>query len=180
MQSKSGKRTMKFAVRAGVNAGITAMVYSLLYMANNSIDNYLNICVMTIAAVFITEVGWEKTWRAGASRCLIMGIGVAFGMLVVYLDNLLGNNEIAVCILLSISIVGMLTAERLTGMMDIQCKLGSVSMILTVFTFRGDFYANIGKSCYGYGLMFFISTVVTSVICLVVTYLWDAAHEPGA
>lgn len=177
MPPKPEKGLKEIDVRAGVNAGITAMVYMLLNMALPGIDTWLNICVMTIAAVFITEMTWKKTWASGLSRCLIIGIGVVFGLIVVFLDNLCGNNDIVVCVLLGVAAVGMLVVEKCTGKMYVQCKLGAVSMALTVFTFRGAFYANMGKTCYQYGIMFFLSTVATAVICLVVMLVWDTVKN---
>ncbi len=176
MPPKPEKGLREIDVRAGVNAAVTALVYMLLLRAIPGTDKYLNICVMTIAAVFITEHSWKKTWEAGLARCLIIGIGVAFGFLVVFLDKLFGS-DLLVCLLLGLGTVGMLVAEKLTGKMYVQCKLGAVSLALTVFTFRGAMYANMGKSCYGYGLMFFLSTVATAVICLAVMWVWDALSK---
>lgn len=160
-------------VRAGVNACVTALVYMLLYKLIPGVDDYINICVMAIAAVFITEADWKKTWSAGLTRCIVIGIGVIFGFAVVFLDGLF-HSDVAVCLLLGVGTVCMLVVEKLTGKMYVQCKLGSVSMVLTVFTFRGEFYAQMGKSCYGYGVMFFLSTVLTAAICLAVMCVWDA------
>lgn len=176
MPPKPEKGLKEIDVRAGINAAVTALIYMLLYKLIPEVDKYLNICVMAIAAVFITEHNWKKTWEAGLSRCLIIGIGVAAGFVVVFLDSLF-QNDVLVCLFLGIGTVGMLVAEKLTGKMYVQCKLGAVSLVLTVFTFRGAFYANMGKTCYGYGLMFFISTVVTAVICLAVMWIWDAVTK---
>lgn len=176
MPPKPEKGLREIDIRAGVNAAVTALIYTLLVKGIPDASNYLNICVMTIAAVFITEQSWKKTWEAGLTRCLIIGIGVVFGILVVFLDNLIGN-DILVCLLLGLSMMGMLVVEKLTGKMYVQCKLGAVSLALTVFTFRGPFYANMGKSCYGYGLMFFLSTVVTVIICFAVMWIWDKVKQ---
>ena len=176
MPPKPEKGFREIDVKAGVNACVTALVYMLLYKTVPGVDNYLNICVMAIAAVFITETDRKGTWSSGLSRCIVIGIGVVFGFVIVFLDGLL-HSDIAVCIFLGVGTVCMLVVEKLTGKMYVQCKLGSVSMVLTVFTFRGAFYAQMGKTCYGYGVMFFLSTVVTVVICVAVAFLWDAARS---
>lgn len=169
-QTEKGFREIDF--RAGVNAGVSALVYMLLHRFIPGIDQYLNICVITIAAVFITEMEWKKVWTAGLSRCVIMCIGALFGFVVVFLDGLV-NNDIFVCVLLGIAVVCMLVVEKLTGKMYVQCKLGVVALALTVFTFRGAFYAQMGKTCYNYGIMFFLSTVAVVPICVIIMFVWD-------
>lgn len=170
---KVQKGLREIDVRAGVSACAAALAYMLLTRLIPGIDQYINICVMAIAAVFITEADWKKTWSAGLTRCLIIGIGAIFGLIIVFLDDLF-HSDIAVCLLLGVGVAAMLVVEKLTGKMYVQCKLGAVSLVLTVFTFRGEFYAQMGKSCYGYGVMFFLSTVLTAAVCLGVMFVWDA------
>ncbi len=176
MPSKPELGFQEIDFRAGLNAGVTALIYMLLFHMIPGIDHYLNICVMTIAAIFITETDWETVWSAGLSRCVVMGIGAAFGVVIVFLDHMF-QNDILVCILFGAATVCMLVTEKLTGRMYVQCKLGSVAMALTVFTFREAFYAQVGKTCYGYAIMFFLSTVGTVLICLVMTFIWDAVCD---
>lgn len=169
-QIEKGFREIDF--RAGINAGVSALVYMLLYQFIPGIDQYLNICVITIAAVFITEMDWKSVWVSGLSRCVIMFIGVLFGFIVVFLDGLV-NSDLFVCVLFGIAVICMLVVEKLTGKMYVQCKLGVVALALTVFTFRGAFYAQMGKNCYGYGIMFFLSTVAAVPICAAIMFIWD-------
>ncbi len=165
-------------VKAGLNACITAFVYMLIMRLYPGADNYINICVMTIAAVFITETDWKRTWTAGLTRCLIIGIGVLFGFGITLLDNIF-QSDAAVCLLIGAGTVCLLVAEKYTGKMYAQCKLGSVSMILTVFTFRGEYYAAMGKTRAEYGIMFFVSTVLAAGICLGTMFLWDIFAARG-
>lgn len=162
-------------VKAGVNAGVTALIYMLLYHLIPGVDRYLNVCVMSIAAVFITETDWKKVWAAGVSRCIVIGIGTLFGLALAFLDGLF-RSDIVICVLLGAATVCMLVVEKLTGKMYIQCKLGVVSMALTVFTFREAFYAQVGKTCYGYGVMFFLSTLAVVPICVAAMFLWDTVR----
>lgn len=170
---EQGFREIDF--KAGVNVGITALIYMLLYHLIPGVDHYLNICVMSIAAAFITEADWKKVWAAGLSRCIVIGIGTLFGLVLVFLDGLF-HSDVVICVLFGAATVLMLVVEKLTGKMYIQCKLGIVSMALTVFTFREAFYAQVGKTCYGYGVMFFLSTAAVVPICVVTMFFWDAVR----
>ena len=172
MSPKTEKGFREIDFRAGVNAGVSALLYMLLYHFIPGIDRYLNICVIAIAAVFITEVEWKKVWAAGLSRCVIMCVGALFGFAVVFLDNLV-HSDVITCVLLGIAVACMLVVEKLSGKIYVQCKLGVVSLVLTVFTFRGDFYAQMGKTCYGYGIMFLLSTAAVVPICVAATFVWD-------
>lgn len=176
MPPKPEKGFREIDFRAGVNVFAAALLYMLLYHMVPGIDHYLNICVIGIAVVFITETSWKKVWSAGLSRCIVMGIGTLFGVAIVFLDHLF-QSDILVCLLLGAATVLMLVVEKLTGLMYVQCKLGAVAMTLTVFTFREAFYAQVGKTCYGYALMFFLSTVIAVPICLVMSVLWDAISK---
>lgn len=174
---KPEKGFKEIDARIGVACMFTALICLLLNKMLPGSDNYLNVCVMTIASAFIVEMNAKSTWQSGISRCIVIGIGVVFGLVAVFLDNLFKNNDIIACLLLGVFTVLMLIVEKMTGKMYVQCKLGAVSLILTVFTFRGPFYAGIGKTCYLYGVMFFVSTVAAALITFAVMYIWDAAAK---
>lgn len=173
MPPKPEKGLREIDIRAGVNTAIAAILYFIITALISGADNYLNICVLLIAVGFVTEKNWKATWSAGLSRCMIIGIGVVFGMIVVFLDNLTGGNNIITALLTGVFAALALVVEKYTGKMYVQCKLGLVAYTLTIFTFRGAFYAQMGKSCYQYGIMFFISTVAAALIAACGSWIYD-------
>ena len=173
MPPKPEKGLKEIDIRAGVNMMLASILYFAVTGLVSGADNYLNICVLLIAVGFITEKNWKATWSAGLTRCLIIAIGVICGMVVVFLDNLCGGNNIIVSILAGVFGALTLVAEKYTGKMYVQCKLGLVAYILTIFTFRGAFYAQMGKTCYKYGIMFFISTVAAGLMAACGSWIFD-------
>ena len=173
-EMKKGFQEIDF--RAGVNAAVCALLYMLVFHFVPGIDHYLNVCVLSIAAVFITEIEWKKAWSAGLTRCAIMGLGVVFGLVIVFLDGVF-QNDFALCILFGAAVICLLAAEKLACQMYVQCKLGTVSMTLTIFTFREAFYAQVGKTCFGYGVMFFLSTIAAVPVCVITMLVWDAVRS---
>lgn len=160
-------------VRAGLNLFVTVSVYLFLAAFFENTTSYLNVCIAGIAAVFLTEIGVKKTLDAGISRLIITGIGVAAGVVVVFLDNLLGKNDIAVAVMTAVFGAAALVAAKLTKKVYVQCKLTVVSFLLTIFTFRGASYAAMGLSGYRFALMWILSTVFAGVITCCVTWIFD-------
>ena len=161
--------------RAGVNAAVSALLCMLVVHFVPGINQYLNVCIMSIATVFITEMEWKKVWSAGLTRCAVMGLGVMIGVAVVRLDEVF-LNDFVVCLLFGAAVVCLLAAEKLVCQVYAQCKLGVVSMALTIFNFRETFYAQMGKTCCDFGVMFFLSTVAAVPICAIATLLWDTVR----
>ena len=164
MPPKPEKGLRELDIKVGINTAVAAILYFIITRLIAGADTYINICVLLIAVAFVTEKDWKATWNAGLIRCLIIAIGVACGMVVVFLDNLLGGNNYIAAVLCGIFAALTLVAEKYTGKMYVQCRLGLVAYILTIFTFRGAFYAQMGKTCYQYGIMFFVSTVAAALI----------------
>lgn len=160
-------------VRAGINLLVTVSAYLFITSVFKGAGSYLNVCIVGIAAVFLTEGGFKKTLEAGIGRLTITGIGAVIGVIVVFLDSLLGKNDIAVAVMTAVFGTAALVAAKLTGKVYVQCKLTSVSFLLTIFTFRSENYTAMGLSGYQFALMWFLSTVFAGIITCCVTLIFD-------
>lgn len=160
-------------VRAGLNLFVTVSAYFLLAAFFDNAASCLNVCIAGITAVFLTETGFRKTLDAGITRLIITGIGVAAGVAVVFLDNLLGKNDIAAAVMTAVFGTAALVAAKRTKKVYVQCKLAIVSFLLTIFTFRGAGYAEMGLSGYRFALTWILSTVFAGVITCCVTWIFD-------
>lgn len=166
-------------VRTGLNLFVTVSMYLFLAAFFENIGNYLNVCIAGIAAVFLTEIGVKKTLDAGISRLIITGIGAVAGVVVVFLDNLLGKNDVAVAVMSAVFGTAALVAAKLTKKVYVQCRLTIVSFLLTIFTFRGANYAAMGSSEYRFALMWILSTVFAGVITCCVTWIFNLIVKRG-
>lgn len=166
-------------IRAGINLLVTVSAYLFLTSTFEVIGSYLNICIAGIAAVFLTEIGVKKTLDAGIGRLVITGIGVVAGIIVVFLDNALGKNDIAVAIMVAIFGTAALVVAKLTGKVYVQCKLAVVSFLLTTFTFRSASYAAMGLSGYQFAITWMLSTVFAGIVTCCVTWIFDLIVKSG-
>lgn len=173
MPPKPEKGFREIDFRVGVTAMLAVLVYNLLFMLSGNIANYVNVCILAICVIFLADINWKTTWKAGLTRMMITFIGALVALIPVVVYNVT-QSEAVLLPVFGIGAVITVVLAKFTGVMYVQCRLALVSYILTVFTFHESYYAAMGKTCYGYCLMWIISTVLGVVISVVCAFVWDA------
>lgn len=172
MPPKPEKGFHEIDFRVGVTAMLSVIVYNLLCMLSENITNYVNVCILAICVIFLADINWKTTWKAGLTRIMITFIGALVALIPVTVYNVT-QSEVILVPVFGIGAVVAIVLAKFTGGMYVQCRLAIVSYILTVFTFHESYYAAMGKSCYGYCLMWMISTVLGVVISVACAFVWD-------
>lgn len=173
MPPKPEKGFREIDFRVGVTAMLSVIVYNLLCMLSENTANYVNVCILAICVIFLADIDWRTTWKAGLIRMMITFIGALVALIPVTVYNVT-QSEVILVPLFGIGAVITVVLAKLTGVMYVQCRLAIVSYILTVYTFHESYYAAMGKSCYGYCLMWILSTVLGVIISVVCAFVWDA------
>lgn len=172
MPPKAEKGFKEIDFRVGVTAVLSVAVYQLLCMLSQNITNYVNVCILAICTIFLADMDWKTTWKAGVARMAITFIG-ALAALVPVMVYEATKSEALLVLVFGVGAVATIVLTKLTDVTYVQCRLALVSYILTVYTFHDASYAEMGLTCYGYCLMWIVSTalgVVLSVACIAV---WD-------
>ena len=173
MPPKAQKGFREIDIRLGVTVFMGAVVYLLLNMLSGSIQNYLNICILTICAAFIADVDWKTTWKSGLVRVMLTTIGTV----VACIPNLvydLTNSEALLAVVFGVGAAIVVVLSKFANVMYVQCRLAVVSYILAVYTFHGAQYAAMGKTGYGFSVMWTVSTVAGVFLSVAVALVWDA------
>lgn len=173
MPAKPEKGFKEIDLRLGVTVLFGAIVYYLLGMVSDSISNYLNLCVLAICTGFVADIDWKTTWKGGLVRLAVTGIGAVLACI----PNLvydLTESELLLIVVFGVGAMAVVVLAKFLNVMYVQCRLAVVSYVLAVFTFHGAQYAAMGKTGYGFSLMWIISTILGVGISVVVAFVWDA------
>lgn len=174
MPPKPQKGFREIDIRLGVTVFIGAAMYLLLNMMSESIQNYLNLCILTICAAFIADVDWKTTWKSGLVRVVLTTIGAVLACIpnIVY-D--LTKSEAVLVVIFAVGAVVVVVLSKFANVAYVQCRLAVVSYILAVYTFHGAQYTAMGKTGYGFSIMWTVSTVAGVFLSVVVAFVWDTA-----
>ena len=173
MPPKPQKGFKEIDIRLGVTVFVSVVVYYLLTMLSMSVSNYLNVCILAICTAFIADIDWKTTWKSGLIRLAITSIGAVLACVPNLVYDLTGS-ELLLMIVFGAGAIIVVVLAKFLNVMYVQCRLAVVSYILAVYTFHGAQYAAMGKTGYGFSLMWILSTLLGIVISFVVAFLWDA------
>lgn len=173
MPPKPEKGFREIDFRVGVTVMFSIVVYYLLCMVWENTENYVNVCILAICTIFLADINWKTTWKAGLTRMMITFIGAVAGLIPVTVYNVTQSDVILVPVFGIVAVIAIVLA-KFTGVMYVQCRLALVAYILTVYTFHEPYYAAMGKTCYGYCLMWIVSTILGVVISVACAFVWDA------
>lgn len=176
MPSKPQKGFREIDFRVGVTVMLAAVVYHLLCMISKNTGNYINLCILSICTAFLADVDWRATWKAGINRMKITFIGALAALPAVFVYNMTKSEALLIAVS-GAGAVLVLVLAKFTNAMYVQCRLALVAYILTIYTFHGAFYESIGKTCYGYCLMWILSTALGALISVVCAFVWDAVKN---
>lgn len=167
---QKGFRELDFRVGAALVVAI-ALYYVMLALIPGA-DKYVNLCILSICAAFLADMGPGVTWKSGLTRILVTGIGSVAGLVPVIFYGLVPNDYLLIPVV-GICAVLVIVIVKLTGVMYVQCRIALVSYILTVYTFHDAYYAQMGKTCYIFCISWCVSTALGIIIAVATVYVWE-------
>lgn len=179
MPPKPQKGFREIDIRLGVTVLLGAAVYYLLGMISEKASDYVNICILTICIAFIADIDWKTTWKSGLVRLVLTTLGAVIGCI----PNLvydLAKSELLLMLVFGAGAIVVVVLAKLCNVAYVQCRLAVVSYILAVYTFHGPQYAAMGKTGYGFALMWILSTILGVIISVAVAFLWDTVKGSAA
>lgn len=120
---------------------------------------------MCIACMLCCQDNMKISWKAGVNRVIITFIGGLVGILVILLDNLIGNDWI-LGVLIMAGILLTLLLCKAAKVPYINARIGGVTFILVTCTLQGS------TRIY-YGCFRLLSTIVGVVIVMLVTWVFS-------
>lgn len=172
MPPKPQKGFREIDIRLGVTVFLGAVVYLLLNMVSESVQNYLNLCILTICTAFVADVNWKTTWKSGLIRVALTTIGAVLACVPNMVFDLT-NSEALLVVVFGVGAVVVVVLSKFVNVTYVQCRLAVVSYILAVYTFHGAQYAAMGKTGYGFSIMWTVSTIVGVLLSVAVAFVWD-------
>ncbi len=158
--------------RLGVTVGVAILIYLCLQSAIPAIGNYINLCIYALCCAFLADVDLKTTWRTGLIRVAVTSIGAILAFIPLFVFDL-SSSELLLALTTACVLICCLVLAKLTGAIYVQCRLAAVAYILTIYTFHGPQYAAMGKTGYGFGLMWILSSLLGLVTSVLVVFLWD-------
>lgn len=172
MPPKPQKGFKEVDIRVGVTVFAAVIIYYLLSMTSEHTSNYLNVCILTICTAFVADIDWKTTWKSGLVRLGLTSIGAVLACI----PNLvydLTKSELLLMVIFAAGAAVVLVLAKFLNVMYVQCRLAVVSYILAVYTFHEPQYAAMGKTGYGFSLMWILSTVLGVLTSVLVAFVWD-------
>lgn len=118
-----------------------------------------------ISCMLVCQESVPISWKAGVNRLIITAVGGVIGIVVILLDNAIGNGYV-MSILVGVGIVVVLYLCKLTKVPYINCRIGCVTFILVTCTLSGS------ARIY-YGIFRFISTFYGVLVVMLVTWIFQ-------
>lgn len=176
MPQKAAKGFHEVDFRVGVSLGVAVLLYYIADLFVTNLENYISLCALAISAAFLADMGPGITWKSGLTRITVTLIGCIAAFIPVAFYNLVPNDfllvpVVVICAVLAIVIV------KMTNVLYVQCRITMVSYVLTIFTYHGAYYAQIGKSCYMFGISRIVSTILGALVAVATIYVWEAVKK---
>jgi len=122
-----------------------------------------------IACLLCCQDNTKISFLSGVNRLIITMIGGGVGIIVIILDNLIGNDWIMV-MMVAIGIIVTLYLCKIAKVPYINARIGGVTFILVTTTFSGT-----GRIWYA--LFRLVSTFFGVMVVLLVTYLFQKCSK---
>lgn len=167
---QKGFRENDFRIGAAIIVALA--FYYVLTSFISGADNYVNLCILTICAAFLADMSTELTWKSGLTRLTVTGIGSLIALVPVTFYELVPNDIIFIPVVAAFAVV-VVVVIKMTNVVYVQCRIGLVSYLLTVYTFHDAYYAQIGKTCYIFCISWIVSTVLGVVAAVATIFVWD-------
>lgn len=172
--AEKGFRELDF--RVGVAVGLAVALYLALTSLIDGAGNYVNVCVLAICTGFLTDMGPGATWKNGLTRLTVTGIGAIVALIPVTFYNLVKSDILLIPVVMICAVIAIVLIKA-TNVMFVQCRIGLVAYVLTVYTFHDSYYASIGKTCYQYCICWIVSTVLGIAVSVVTVTVWEAVKK---
>ena len=159
--------------RIGFMMTLSIILYYIAVGINLGVETYVSAPILVIAVAFLADTSYKASLKAGITRFMVTFVGVVVGLAVLILYDLTGQNQPLEYVYFAVGAVLTLVLTKYCKVMYIHCRIATVSYILTVWMFHDAFYASIGKTCYGYALMWVITTALAVVLTVACMFIWD-------
>lgn len=115
-----------------------------------------------IACLLCCQDNTKISWRAGVNRVIITFIGGAVGIVVILLDNMIGNDWV-MAVMVTVGIIVTLVLCKAAKVPYINARIGGVTFILVACTLQSS--ARIYYGCFR-----LVSTIVGILVVMLVTW----------
>ena len=159
-------------VRLGLSVMAGVAVFNLISAAWAGAGSYLNLCILAICCAFVSDVDWKTSWKSGLTRLMLTGTGALAALIPLFIYDLT-QSEVLLTIVVGVVVAIAVVICKFYNVMYVQCRLAAVAFILSTYTFHGAQYAAMGKTGYGFVLMWILSTILGIVISVVVAAIVD-------
>lgn len=158
---------LKIAIAISICCLTSAVLRNLgiMFAYNGMNMEIIQSMTASISCLLCCQEDTKISFKAGINRLIITAIGGAVGIVVILLDNILGNEWIKI-ILVVIGILLTLLLCKIAKVPYINARIGGVTFILVTYTFSGNVRI-------WYALFRFVSTSYGVLIVMMITWVFQ-------
>lgn len=160
------KRTFRIELM-DIQIGLTIVLCLLLCHAANGFGIHIEALAVTTGAIMCVQDCTKAVYTTSLTRILGVVFGGIFGVVIVYIDNLIGQPHVFY-LLCGVGVVANLLVCKLVRMLYVQARVSCLTLLLIVMVFEGT-------DRFAYAVNRFIGSLVGALIALAVTLIFTAA-----
>lgn len=160
----SEQKSVRRLSQVDIQIGITILLCLVLCYVANHFGVRIEALAVTTGAIMCVQDNTKAAYQTSLIRILGVLYGGVIGVVVVLIDNAIGNLVVFYLLCAVGVVVNMLICKYL-NMTFIQARVSAMTMLLVALTFEGT-------DRLGYALSRFVGSLVGALIALLVTFVF--------